>query len=80
MTLLDLLHRDTGGRIHGVVVGLVTNNQDPDKLGRVRVKFPWAGDDCNAETRLTQRAKTPIQYQARLCAGDANHNLAPLGR
>jgi uncharacterized protein involved in type VI secretion and phage assembly len=29
----------------GVMVGIVTNNQDPDKLGRVRVKFPWLSDD-----------------------------------
>lgn len=25
----------------GVVVGIVTNNNDPDKQGRVKVKFPW---------------------------------------
>jgi uncharacterized protein involved in type VI secretion and phage assembly len=32
------------GRIHGVVVGVVTNNQDPDDLGRVKVKLPWLSD------------------------------------
>jgi len=28
-----------------VVVGIVTQNQDPDKLGRVRVKFPSLGEE-----------------------------------
>lgn len=27
--------------IHGVVVGIVTNINDPDRLGRVKLKFPW---------------------------------------
>ena len=31
-------------RITGVVVGMVTNNQDPDGFGRVKVKFPWLSD------------------------------------
>jgi len=31
-------------RISGVVIGLVTNNQDPEGMGRVRVTFPWRGD------------------------------------
>ncbi len=33
------------GKFFGVVVGIVTNNQDPDKMARVRVKFPWLSDD-----------------------------------
>jgi uncharacterized protein involved in type VI secretion and phage assembly len=32
------------GRIYGVVVGIVTNNQDQDGQGRVKVKFPWLSD------------------------------------
>jgi uncharacterized protein involved in type VI secretion and phage assembly len=27
-----------------VVVGIVTNNKDPDGMGRVKVKFPWLSD------------------------------------
>jgi uncharacterized protein involved in type VI secretion and phage assembly len=43
--LLELLSVGSGqsddGRITGVVIGIVTNNKDPDRLGRVRVRFPW---------------------------------------
>ena len=28
-------------RIGGVVTGIVTSNNDPEKLGRVQVKYPW---------------------------------------
>ena len=38
------------GQVSGVAAGIVTNNQDPDGLGRVKVKFPWLSDDN--ETRL----------------------------
>jgi uncharacterized protein involved in type VI secretion and phage assembly len=39
----------TSGRIYGVVVGIVTSLDDPDHLGRVKVKYPWLGDDSESE-------------------------------
>ena len=50
MTAFDLLQSLVGpsnpeGRFYGVVVGVVTNNQDPDGLGRVKVRFPWLSDE-----------------------------------
>ena len=41
-TLVDLLTpAPRGGEAGQLVVGIVTNNDDPEKMGRVRVKFPW---------------------------------------
>jgi uncharacterized protein involved in type VI secretion and phage assembly len=50
VNLIDLLTIEAEpetrrGKIYGVVVGVVTNNQDPDKLGRVKVRFPWLDED-----------------------------------
>ncbi len=38
-----------GGRVEGVVVGLVTNLNDELNLGRVKVKFPWLIDNKSVE-------------------------------
>ncbi len=47
MSILDALstgERDSS-RVFGVAAGMVTNNHDPDGMGRVKVKFPWLSDD-----------------------------------
>jgi uncharacterized protein involved in type VI secretion and phage assembly len=43
-SLLSRPELDQSGRIFGVVIGVVTNNQDPDGLGRVKVQLPWLSD------------------------------------
>lgn len=48
-TLSHLLQSTNGqskaqGLVQGVKSGLVTNIQDPDNLGRVKVKYGWLGD------------------------------------
>jgi phage protein D/phage baseplate assembly protein gpV len=50
-TLLDALQPpgQAGGggvtRIDSVATGVVTNAEDPEKLGRVRIKFPWLSEE-----------------------------------
>ncbi len=51
-SLVDLLGRGDQAAVWssvGVTVGIVTNNDDPDKLGRVRVKFPSVSDSEESE-------------------------------
>lgn len=41
--------------VQGVVIALVTNNKDPDKLLRVKLRFPWLSDDYESDwARLVQ--------------------------
>ncbi|HEX7313600.1 MAG TPA: phage baseplate assembly protein V [Pyrinomonadaceae bacterium] len=48
MNLYDLIAEgrdEAAARVSGVVVGVVTNNQDPEKMGRVKLRFPWLSDE-----------------------------------
>jgi phage protein D len=49
-----------GPPIDGVVVAVVTNNDDPEKLGRVRLKFPWLSDGYESDwARMVQVGAGP---------------------
>ena len=46
--------------IYGVVVAIVTNNDDADKMGRVKLKFPWLSDSYESDwARITQLGAGP---------------------
>jgi len=49
MSLSNLLDNREEKRNYGVVIGVVTNNNDPQKMGRVKIKFPWreSSDESN---------------------------------
>jgi len=44
------------GRFFGVVVGVVTNNQDPQKMHRVKVRFPWLSEGSTDESHWARVA------------------------
>jgi uncharacterized protein involved in type VI secretion and phage assembly len=62
MTLLDhdadALHRAPGARWFGVYVALVTDIQDPDGQGRVKVSLPWSPDTAGANYEAWARVAT----------------------
>lgn len=36
-------------RVYGVASGIVTNNQDPEEFGRIKVKFPWLEEEAESD-------------------------------
>ncbi len=70
-SLLSLVNGNGGGsgggggggpnnRVFGVVVGVVTKNDDPEKLGRVQVQFPWLDADYESDwARVAQMGAGP---------------------
>ncbi len=49
------------GLVEGVVIGVVTNLQDPDNLGRIKVKYPWLSDPTGTELESNWlRIATPM--------------------
>ena len=53
---------DDGARFWGVTVGLVTNNKDPDGLGRVKLALPWLADGFETDWA---RVVSPMAGKAR---------------
>ena len=42
--LLSMQARQEDQNTYGVVIGVVTSNQDPEGLGRIKINFPWRGE------------------------------------
>ena len=52
-----LINNKQNNHFPGVTIGIVTNNKDPDGLGRVKVKFPWLSPN---EESFWARVLTPM--------------------
>lgn len=39
-----LINQNQNHGLNGVTIAIVTNNKDPEKLGRIKVKFPWLSE------------------------------------
>jgi uncharacterized protein involved in type VI secretion and phage assembly len=64
VSLEDLFDKQGGkDKLYGIVIGVVTSNKDDEGLGRVKVKFPWRGEETGKE------AKSHLARVASLMAG-----------
>jgi uncharacterized protein involved in type VI secretion and phage assembly len=54
-------HASAGGQpINGVVIAIVTDNNDPNNMARVKLKFPWLDDGYESDwARLAQLGAGP---------------------
>jgi uncharacterized protein involved in type VI secretion and phage assembly len=52
-----LMSNNQNNQFFGVSIGIVTNNKDPDGLGRIKVRFPWLSE---AEESHWARVLTPM--------------------
>lgn len=52
MSLVEALIRPTEswerGKVYGAVIGIVSNLDDPDAKGRVKVRFPWLHENADS--------------------------------
>lgn len=49
MSKSDLTDAGTGTSMRGVAVGIVTDNKDPDDMGRVKLRYPWRDSDDESD-------------------------------
>jgi len=72
MSLLDLFSDNAGrqsagpGQVFGVVTGIVADNKDPLKLGRVKVRFPWLAEDKEDTVHIEDSEESAHSYWARM--------------
>ncbi|NBD22297.1 phage baseplate assembly protein V [Paenibacillus glycinis] len=66
MSLLDLMQPGdrNGEQVQGVANAIVTNNQDPEHMGRVKLRFPWRGSEDESHWA---RVATPMAGKDRGC-------------
>lgn len=57
--------RGPGGRLYGVYPAVVTDVQDPDHQGRVKVRLPWAADSGDARFEAWARLATMMAGNGR---------------